>query len=126
MHPPRVYLACPGGALGSDDTHQLVPGIDKRSGAFGLEPGDQAVDVDGGLGDVDNKSHGKNNATCKQLIYLFFVGMAVLNCRQMLKDRHNCGRRRSGGDLLAGFSHAVWLYFRFCLSSRHLEKLMPA
>src|SRR5215470_14375164 len=35
------------GALGSDDTHQLVPGIDEQRGPFVLEPCGHNIDVNG-------------------------------------------------------------------------------
>src|SRR5512132_347419 len=39
------------GALGGDDVHQLVPGLDERLRALVLELGRERVDVDTGLGE---------------------------------------------------------------------------
>ena len=44
---PCLPDLCKSGALGSDDTHPLVPGIDEQRGPFVLEPCGHSIDING-------------------------------------------------------------------------------
>src|SRR2546427_3480940 len=50
-----------GGALGSDDMQQFVPGIDERPGPFVLKLGSQGLNIDAGPGEL--REHGLTVAT---------------------------------------------------------------